>query len=81
MKAPVGLKLFATLFFAICAIAVARSDSALANEIRIGKTLPYSGPVSAFGAMGRVQEAYFEKINAEGCFSGCDVKCMRLDEA
>jgi hypothetical protein len=52
------------------AFALLGSTAALAegdkDEIRIGQTLPYSGPASGFGIIGRAQEAYFEKINAEG---------------
>lgn len=44
------------------------------DEIRIGQTLPYSGPASGFGAIGRTQEAFFEKVNAEGGIRGRKVK-------
>ena len=40
------------------------------TEIRVGQTMPYSGPVSAFGTIGRTEVAYFEKINAEGGIGG-----------
>jgi hypothetical protein len=36
------------------------------NEIRIGNTVPYTVPVSAYGVIGEVMGATFEKINAEG---------------
>jgi ABC-type branched-subunit amino acid transport system substrate-binding protein len=52
-----------------------------AKEIRIGQTLPYSGPVSGFGIIGRAQEAYFAKINAEGGINGRKVKFISLDDA
>jgi len=55
--------------------------SAGADDIRIGQTLPYSGPASGFGAIGRTQEAFFEKINAEGGISGRKVKFISLDDA
>jgi len=51
------------------------------NEIRIGQTLPYSGPLSGFGIMGRAQEAFFEKVNAEGGINGRRVKFITLDDA
>ncbi|MBR0840281.1 ABC transporter substrate-binding protein [Bradyrhizobium liaoningense] len=51
------------------------------DEIRIGQTLPYSGPASGFGAIGRTQEAFFEKINAEGGIGGRKVKFITLDDA
>lgn len=51
------------------------------DEIRIGQTLPYSGPASGFGAIGRTQEAFFEKVNAEGGINGRKVKFITLDDA
>jgi branched-chain amino acid transport system substrate-binding protein len=36
------------------------------TEIRIGNIMPYSGPASAYGVIGKTEEAYFNKINAEG---------------
>src|SRR6478609_565044 len=57
------------------------AGSAGADEIRIGQTLPYSGPASGFGAIGRTQEVFFEKINAEGGISGRKVKFITLDDA
>ncbi|KGT77028.1 branched-chain amino acid ABC transporter substrate-binding protein [Bradyrhizobium japonicum] len=57
------------------------AGSAGADEIRIGQTLPYSGPASGFGAIGRTQEAFFEKVNAEGGINGRKVKFITLDDA
>src|SRR5215210_7109051 len=50
------------------------------DEIRIGQTLPYSGPASGFGIIGRAQEAYFEKINTEGGINGRKIKFISLDD-
>lgn len=52
-----------------------------AEEIRIGQTMPYSGPVSGFGLIGKTQEVFFEKINAEGGINGRKVKFISLDDA
>jgi branched-chain amino acid transport system substrate-binding protein len=57
------------------------SAAGAAEEIRIGQTLPYSGPVSGFGLIGKTQEAYFEKVNAEGGINGRKVKFITLDDA
>ncbi len=51
------------------------------GEIRIGQTLPYSGPLSGFGVIGRLQGAYFSKINAGGGINGHKVKFISLDDA
>ena len=40
------------------------------TEIRIGNFVPYSGPVSAYGTIGKAHAAYFAKINAEGGING-----------
>jgi len=50
------------------------------TEIRIGQTKPYSGPASAYGAGGRVQIGYFEKLNAEGGINGRKIKLISLDD-
>ena len=50
------------------------------SEIRIGQTLPYSGPVSGFGIIGRSQEAYFAKVNAEGGINGRKLTWVSYDD-
>jgi len=51
------------------------------DDIRIGQTLPYSGPLSAFGVIGRVEQAMFDKINAEGGINGRKIRFISLDDA
>jgi branched-chain amino acid transport system substrate-binding protein len=41
------------------------------TEIKIGQTMPYSGPASAYATIGKAEAAYFTKINAEGERSTC----------
>jgi len=67
--------------FAFGGIAAAQAQEGPKGEIRIGQTLPYSGPVSGFGIIGRAQEAYFEKVNAEGGINGRKIKFITLDDA
>ncbi len=43
--------------------------------------MPYSGPASAYGTIGRVEAAYFDKINAEGGINGRKIKFISLDDA
>src|SRR5436190_4579592 len=69
-----------TIGFALLGSATAVGDDAQ-DEIRIGQTLPYSGPASGFGIIGRAQEAYFEKINTEGGINGRKIKFISLDDA
>ncbi|MDD1527969.1 branched-chain amino acid ABC transporter substrate-binding protein [Bradyrhizobium sp. WBOS7] len=51
------------------------------TEIKIGNIMPYSGPASAYAAIGKVEEAYFNKINAEGGINGRKIKFISYDDA
>jgi branched-chain amino acid transport system substrate-binding protein len=50
------------------------------TEIKIGQTMPYSGPASAYGTIGKVSQAYFDKINAEGGINGRKINFISLDD-
>jgi len=50
------------------------------KEIVIGGISPYSGPVSAYGAIGKVIDAYFRKVNAEGGVNGRRIRFISLDD-
>ncbi len=67
---------------AVTLVATSMVLPALADkgEIRVGQTLPYSGPLSGFGIIGKAQEAYFAKINAEGGINGKQVRLISLDD-
>src|SRR5580698_1072707 len=51
------------------------------TEIKIGQTLPYSGPLSNLSSFGRVEAAYLKKINASGGINGRKVTLISLDDA
>jgi branched-chain amino acid transport system substrate-binding protein len=51
------------------------------TEIKIGNTMPYSGPASAYGVIGRTEAAYFRKINAEGGINGRKITFISYDDA
>nr|WP_225706874.1 ABC transporter substrate-binding protein [Bradyrhizobium cenepequi] len=51
------------------------------TEIRIGQTMPYSGPVSAFSIIGKVQDAYFRMINDRGGVNGRKIRLISYDDA
>ena len=57
------------------------SKGANDREIRIGHTVPYSGPVSAYGAVGHLSAAYYEMINARGGVNGRKIRFISLDDA
>ena len=50
------------------------------KEIKIGQTMPYSGPASAYGAIGKAELAYFKKINDEGGVNGRMINLLSLDD-
>ncbi len=50
------------------------------KEILIGNIMPYSGPASAYGAIGKSMDAYFKKVNAEGGVNGRMIKFVSLDD-
>jgi len=51
------------------------------TEIKVGQTMPYSGPASSYGTIGRAEAAYFRKINDEGGVNGRKINFMSLDDA
>jgi ABC-type branched-subunit amino acid transport system substrate-binding protein len=51
------------------------------TEIKIGNIMPYSGPASAYGVIGKTEAAYFKKINAEGGINGRKIKFISYDDA
>ncbi|QDP22351.1 ABC transporter substrate-binding protein [Bradyrhizobium cosmicum] len=50
------------------------------TEIKIGNIMPYSGPASAYAAIGKAEEAYFNKVNAEGGINGRKIKFISYDD-
>ena len=51
------------------------------TEIKIGQTVPYSGPASAFSSYGRVMTGYFQMLNEQGGINGRKVNLISLDNA
>ena len=78
-------------FSAALAVLAATSSGALAQkkydvgatdtEIKIGNIMPYSGPASAYGVIGKTEDAYFKKINAEGGINGRKINFISYDDA
>jgi len=76
---------------AVIAFAAVSSSSALAQkkydtgatdaEIKIGNIMPYSGPASAYGVIGKTEAAYFKKINAEGGINGRKIDFISYDDS
>ena len=78
-------------FSAALAVLAATSSGALAQkkydvgatdtEIKIGNIMPYSGPASAYGVIGRTEAAYFKKINDAGGINGRKINFISYDDA
>ena len=61
----------------------ARADNApgvTGTEIKIGQTMPYSGPASAYGVIGKADSAYFKMINEQGGINGRKINLISLDD-
>lgn len=56
------------------------SDLRSDNEIRIGNIVPYSGPLSEFGAIGKAEAAYFDMINDRGGINGRKIRFISRDD-
>src|SRR5579871_5320410 len=51
------------------------------TEIKIGQTVPFSGPASAYATIGKAQAAYFNMINAQGGVNGRKINLIQYDDA
>ena len=88
---PITATRIGTALASALALAIASNSSALAQkkydpgatdtEIKVGNTGPYSGPASAYSVVGKVQAAYFKKINDEGGINGRKINFISYDDA
>jgi branched-chain amino acid transport system substrate-binding protein len=63
------------------AIAQKKYDTGASDtEIKIGNIMPYSGPASAYGTIGKTLGAYFNKVNAEGGVNGRKITFISYDD-
>ena len=51
------------------------------SEIRIGNIMPYSGPASSYGVIGKSEAAFFNMVNAEGGINGRKINFVSYDDA
>jgi branched-chain amino acid transport system substrate-binding protein len=64
------------------ALAQKKYDSgATDTEIKVGNIMPYSGPASAYGVIGKTEAAYFKKINDAGGINGRKINFISYDDA
>ncbi len=79
MKQRIHLGVLAALL-AYTGGAVAEQRGVTSTEIKLGQTMPYSGPVSAFSPLGKGEVGYFNMINEKGGISGRKVTFFSLDD-
>ncbi|HTZ01754.1 MAG TPA: ABC transporter substrate-binding protein [Xanthobacteraceae bacterium] len=73
----VALSLLATAAWAAGQYGPGASDT----EIKIGNTMPYSGPASAYGIIGKTDAAYFGMINEQGGINGRKINFISRDDS
>src|SRR5258708_2524610 len=81
---------YSSLTIAVGVMLMASMQSSLAEkkygpgvsdtEIKLGQTMPYSGPASAFSILGRMELAYFKMINSQGGVNGRKINLISLDD-
>jgi ABC-type branched-subunit amino acid transport system substrate-binding protein len=82
MRFVAGFGAMAVMTLAACPLAASAAEmrGVTATEIKIGQTMPYSGPVSAFGALGKGEVGYFRMVNERGGINGRKVNLISLDD-
>jgi branched-chain amino acid transport system substrate-binding protein len=80
---------------AVCGVGCRKSESteatpsteqqaaapAAVKEIRIGQVMPYSGPASAFGSIGKLHAKFFDMVNRKGGVNGYQIKFISEDDS
>jgi branched-chain amino acid transport system substrate-binding protein len=51
-----------------------------ATELKIGNTMPYSGPASSYGPIGKTESAFFNMVNGQGGIAGRKIDFISLDD-
>ena len=68
--------------FATPSLAQKKYDTGASDtEIKVGQTIPLSGPASAYGSIGKVQAAYIRMINEQGGVNGRKINLIQYDDA
>src|SRR3954447_24906146 len=86
MKKPTQIRLSisllaAALFAVPMSAQQAHGGGVTDTEIRIGNIMPYTGPLTAFAAIGRAEAAYFDMVNERGGINGRKIKFLSRDDS
>jgi len=80
MRSIISQAITGLIVMGFAAAGLAQTPGVTATEIRIGQTMPYTGPVAAFSMLGKGEIAYFKKVNDEGGINGRKVPPISLDD-
>jgi branched-chain amino acid transport system substrate-binding protein len=58
----------------------AQTPGVTATEVKIGNTMPYSGPASSYGPIGKTETAFFKMVNDQGGVAGHRINFISLDD-
>ena len=82
LRSMAALVLVLGATFATSALAQKKYDTGASDtEIKVGQTIPLSGPASAYGSIGKVQAAYIRMINEQGGINGRKINLIQYDDA
>jgi branched-chain amino acid transport system substrate-binding protein len=77
-----GTAALALTLSATSALAQKKYDTGASDtEIKIGQTVPFSGPASAYASIGKTQAAYFKMINDQGGVNGRKINLIQYDDS
>jgi branched-chain amino acid transport system substrate-binding protein len=76
-----GLSIFGLALAGGLALAAGQYGPGVSDtEIKIGNTMPYSGPASAYGTIGKAEAAYFTMVNEQGGINGRKINFISRDD-
>jgi branched-chain amino acid transport system substrate-binding protein len=84
VKKVIAVGLSAAGLVLLCGLAYAAGQygpGASDTEIKIGNTMPYSGPASSYGVIGKIDAAYFATVNEQGGINGRKINFISRDDS
>jgi len=80
ISVPIAALLAAALAAPVALAQKKYDPGATDTEIKVGNIMPYSGPASAYGTIGRAVAAYIKKVNDEGGVNGRKINFISVDD-
>jgi ABC-type branched-subunit amino acid transport system substrate-binding protein len=82
MQLPrIAAAVFACAAFSLNVAGAQEMRGVTKTEIKLGQTMPYSGPVSAFSMLGKSEVAYFQMVNDKGGINGRKISLISYDDS